>query len=396
MHAARSAIFTVFLKEVRESLRDRRTLWSALGFGAIFSPLLFAAILSLTIKRNDPQNDTSVMLAVSHSERAPNLVGHLLEYGITVDPVTYDDAAARAAVRDHQQKMVLMIPEDYAAKFTAGQPAPLQLYSDSSDPSADRDVRRAKGVLATYGAVITQLRLMARGVDPTTIAPIAVHDVDVSTPASRSLLALGTVSVFIFMSLFMGGMYLAIDATAGERERGSLEALLTVPVRREHLIYGKILAACAFMTLSLVTSVTALSIVLRRVGLEGLGMSVNFGPMTAVWIVLCCLPLVPFCASIMTIIAAYTRSYREAQTYLGLITIIPILPMMFASTMGLRPTAALMAMPSMSQHFLITSLLRDEAVSPAFVGLSVGVSLGLGLVLAAIAGRLYHRESLLG
>lgn len=390
------AIFTVFLKEVRESLRDKRTLWSALGFGAIFSPLLFAAILSFTIKRNDPLNDTPVKLAVSHTERAPNLVGHLIEYGITVEPVTYDEAAARAAVQDHRQKLVLMIPEEYAKRFAAGQPAPLQLYSDSSDQTADRDIRRTKNVLAGYGAVITQLRLMARGVDPTTVAPIAVHDVDVSTPASRSVLALGTVSVFIFMSLFMGGMYLAIDATAGERERGSLEPLLTVPVRRDHLIYGKILAASAFMAVSLVVSVTSLSIVLRRVGLEGLGMSVNFGPMTALLIVLCCLPLIPFCASIMTIIAAYTRSYREAQTYLGLITIIPILPMMFASMMGLRPTAALMATPSMSQHFLITSLLRDEAVSPLYVGLSVGVSLGLGLVLAAIAGRLYHREALLG
>ena len=389
-------ILTVFIKEVRESLRDRRTLWSALGFGAVFSPLLFAAILSFTIKRNDPLNDKPVPLAVSHTERAPNLVGHLIEYGIAVEPVTYDDTAARAAVRDHRQRLVLMIPEDYAKRFTAGQPAPLQLYSDSSDQTADRDVRRAKAVLGGYGAVITQLRLMARGVDPTTLAPIAVHDVDVSTPASRSLIALGTVSVFIFMSLFMGGMYLAIDATAGERERGSLEPLLTVPVRREHLIYGKILAACAFMTLSLVTSVTAMSIVLRRVGLEGLGMSVNFGPMTALLIVLSCLPLVPFCASVMTIIAAYTRSYREAQTYLGLVTIVPILPMMFASMMGLQPTAVLMATPSMSQHFLITSVLRDEAVSPLFVGLSVGVSLGLGLILAAIAGRLYHREALLG
>jgi sodium transport system permease protein len=390
------AILTVFLKEIRESLRDRRTLWSAFGFGAILSPLMLGGILSLTIKRNDPLNDQPVTLAISHVERAPNLVGHLVEYGVTVQPVTYDDAAARKAVQDHRQRMVLMIPEDYARRFTAGQPAPLDLYSDSSDQTADRDVRRTKTILASYGAVITQLRLMARGVDPTTLAPIAVHDVDVSTPASRSVLALGTVSIFIFMSLFMGGIYLAIDATAGERERGSLESLLTVPVRREHLIYGKILAACAFMTLSLVASVTALSLVLRRVGLEGLGMSVNFGPMTALLIVLCCLPLVPFSAAVMTIIAAYTRSYREAQTYLGLITLVPILPMMFASTMGLRPSAALMATPSMSQHFLITSLLRDEAISPLYVSLSVGVTLALGLILAAVAGRLYHREALLG
>ena len=390
------AILTVFLKEVRESLRDRRTLWSALGFGAIFSPLMFGAILSFTIRKNDPLNDKPVTLAVSHTERAPNLVGHLIEYGLAVEPVAYDDAAARRAVQDHQQKLVLMIPEDYAKRFAAGQPAPLQLYSDSSDQTADGDVRRARNVLAAYGAVIAQLRLMARGVDPTTLTPIAVHNVDVSTPVSRSVIALGTVSVFIFMSLFMGGMYLAIDATAGERERGSLEPLLTLPVRREHLIYGKILAACAFMTLSLVASVTALSIVLRRVGLEGLGMSVNFGPRTALLIVLCCLPLIPFCASIMTIIAAYTRSYREAQTYLGVITLVPILPMMFASVMGLRPSAALMATPSISQHFLITSLLRDEAIPTLYVVLSVGVSLGLGLILAAIAGRLYHREALLG
>jgi sodium transport system permease protein len=390
------AILTVFLKEIRESLRDRRTLWSAFGFGAILSPLLLGGLLSLTIKRNDPLNDMPVLLAVSHAERAPNLVGHLVEYGITVHPVKYDNAAARKAVQDHDQRLVLMIPEDYAKRFAAGQPAPLELYSDSSDQTADRDVRRTKTILASYGAVITQLRLMARGVDPTTLAPIAVHDVDVSTPASRSVLALGTVSIFVFMSLFMGGIYLAIDATAGERERGSLESLLTVPVRREHLIYGKILAACAFMTLSLIVSVTALSIVLRRVGLEGLGMSVNFGPMTALLIILGCLPLVPFCASIMTIIAAYTRSYREAQTYLGLITLVPILPMMIASTMGLRPTPTLMAMPSLSQHFLITSLLRDETISPTYVFLSVGVTLGLGLILAAIAGRLYHREALLG
>jgi sodium transport system permease protein len=390
------AILTVFLKEVRESLRDRRTLWSALGFGAIFSPLMFAGILSLTIQRNDPLNDKPVRLAIAHAERAPNLVGHLVEYGVTVEPVQYDEAAARKAVQEHRQKMVLMIPEEYAKRFSAGEPAPLQLYSDSSDQTADRDVRRTKSILAGYGAVITQLRLMARGVDPTTLAPIAVHDVDVSTPASRSVLALGTVSVIIVITIFMGGMYLAIDATAGERERGSLEPLLTVPVRREHLIYGKILAACAFMTVSLAISVTALSIVLRFIGLEGLGMSVNFGPGTALLVVLCCLPLVPLGASIMTIIAAYTRSYREAQTYLGLITIVPVVPMLFASAMGLRPTAALMATPSMSQHFLITSLLRDEALPPLYVLLSVGVTLALGLILAAVAGRLYHREALLG
>lgn len=390
------AILTVFAKEFRENLRDRRTLFTALLFGPLFAPLLFAAVLSLMIQRGDAQSDQKLDLAVSHGERAPNLVRQLVAYGVTIVPVEYDDASARSAVQQRKHKLILMIPDNYAARFAAAQPAPLMLYSDASETFVERDIRRTRAILAQYGALIVRLRMVARGMDPLVLAPIAVQDVDVSTPASRSVLALGTMSYIILLTMLMGGLYLAIDATAGERERGSLEPLLTVPVRRDHLIYGKILAACAYMSLSLVLSVTALSLLLRFVGLESFGMSVNFGPLIALKVVLYCLPLVPLGASLMTIVAAYTRSYREAQTYLGLVLLVPTLPLMFAGALGLRPTLALMAAPSLSQHFLITSLLRDEALPLSYVALSFGVTLALGLALAAIAGRLYHRESLLG
>jgi sodium transport system permease protein len=237
---------------------------------------------------------------------------------------------------------------------------------------------------------------MTRGIDPLVLSPIVIHDVDVSTPASRSVLALGTLSYLVLLTMLMGGMYLAIDATAGERERGSLEPLLTVPVRREHLIYGKMLATCAFMTLSLCLTVSAFATVLQFAGLERFGMSVNFGPLVALTVILFCLPLVPLGAAVMTIVAAFTRSYREAQTYLGLVLIIPTLPLVFAGVLGLRPTARLMAVPSLSQHFLITSLLRDEPIPGGFLALSVGVTLAVGAALVFIAGRLYHREALLG
>jgi sodium transport system permease protein len=390
------AIFTVFAKEFRENLRDRRTLFTALIFGPLFSPLLFAAVLALTIQRGESQTDKPLELAVAHTERAPNLVATLIEYGVTVQPVTYDEAAARRAVQERRHALVLMIPEKYGEQFTSAQPAALELYSDSSQQTIERDVRRTKGILAAYSSSIAQLRMVARGVDPTVLVPIAVHDVDVSTPASRSVLALGTMSYIILLTMLMGGLYLAIDATAGERERGSLEPLLTAPVPREHLIYGKILAACAYMSISLVLSVTALAILLRFVGLEGFGMSVNFGPLTALKVILFSAPLVPLGASLMTIVAAFTRSYREAQTYLGLVLLVPTLPLVFAGALGVQPTLGLMATPSLSQHFLITSLLKDEAIPTMYIVLSVGVTLGLGAILAALAGRLYHREALLG
>jgi sodium transport system permease protein len=390
------AMLSVFRKEFRENLRDRRTLISALVFGPLFGPLLFGAALSVSIERGSSAADKPVTLTVSHAERAPNLLAHLKQHNIKVETASYDDAGARDAVQEHRKPFVLMVSDDFGENFQSSQPAQLLLYVDSSDANNAKDVSRIKTLLNQYGALLSRLRVMTRGIDPMVLSPIVIHDVDVSTPASRSVLALGTLSYLVLLTMLMGGMYLAIDATAGERERGSLEPLLTVPVRRESLIYGKMLATCAFMTLSLSLTVSAFAIVLQFAGLERFGMSVNFGPLVALMIVGCCLPLVPLGAALMTIVAAFTRSYREAQTYLGLVLVVPTLPLVFASVMGLRPTAALMMVPSLSQHFLITSLLRDEPISGAFLAISVGMTLAVGALLVFIAGRLYHRETLLG
>jgi sodium transport system permease protein len=390
------AILTVFRKEFRENLRDRRTLISALIFGPLFGPVLFAVALSLSIQRGNSEADKPLTLTVSHAERASNLLAHLRQYGVKIESVSYDDAAARAAVTEHKKALVLEVPDDFGSRLDASEPARLLLYVDSSDASNGRDVARIRSLLSQYGSLVARLRVMTRGINPLVLSPIVIHDIDVSTPAGRSVLALGTLSYLVLLTMLMGGMYLAIDATAGERERGSLEPLLTAPVRREHLIYGKMLATCAFMTLSLSLTVSAFAIVLHSAGLERFGMSVNFGPLVALMVILCCLPLVPLGAALMTIVAAFTRSYREAQTYLGLVLLVPTLPLVFAGALGLRPSPALMAVPSLSQHFLITSLLRDEAIPGTYLALSVGVTLVAGAILVFIAGRLYHREALLG
>ena len=390
------AILTVFLKEFRENLRERRTLLSAMILGPLLGPLLFAGGLSLSIERGTVKNDRPVSLAVAHTERAPNLLAFLHQYGVNIKPVDVDGERARQAIREHRETLVLLITDDFGQKLGSGEPAPLELYADSSDASNGRDVTRVRLLLEQYGALIARLRITARGVNPLVLSPIVLQNIDVSTPASRSVLVLGTLSYLILLTMLMGGMYLAIDTTAGERERGSLEPLLTVPVKRAHLIYGKILATCAYMTLSLTLTVTAFAIALRFVGLEQFGMSLNFGPLVALKVVLFSLPLVPLGAALMTIVAAFTRSYREAQTYLGLVLLIPTLPLVLASMLGLRPTARLMAVPSLSQHFLITSLLRDEPVSGGYLALSVAVTLAVGAALMLVAGKLYDREALLG
>jgi sodium transport system permease protein len=390
------AVLTVFAKEFRENLRERRTLFSALVLGPVLVPLLFAGGLSLTLKRGMRAGERPVELALVHGERAANLERFLRQYGVTVAARTLDAAAARAAVRAHREVRVLIVSADFGARLAAGAPAVLELVADSSDASAAADTQRVRVLLAEYGALLGRLRVAARGLDPLLPSALALQELDVATPAARSVLLLGTLSYLVILTMLMGGMYLAIDATAGERERGSLEPLLTVPVPRAQLILGKILATCAYMSVSLLLTVAVLAVVLRFAGLERLGMSVNFGPWTAVRVVLACLPLVPVGASLMTIVAAFTRSYREAQTWLGLVLLVPTLPLVFASVLGLRPQLATMAVPSLGQHFLITSLLRDEPLPGSYVALSVVATLALAALLMALAGRLYGREALLG
>jgi len=390
------AILTVFAKEFRENLRERRTLFTALVLGPLLGPLLFAGLLALQIQRSAEAGDRPLTLAVAHGERAPNLLQFLAEAGVTVQAVDLEADAARAAVQAHRHDRVLGVSAAFAAHLGAGAPAALQLYSDASDSAAAADTERVRAILGAYAARIGRLRVLARGVDAEILSPVALQDIDVSTPATRSVTVLGTLSYLILLTMLMGGMYLAIDATAGERERGSLEPLLTVPVPRAQLILGKILATCAYMILSLTLTVAAFALLLRFTGLERFGMSINLGPSVALRVILYCLPLVPLAAALMTIVAAYTRTYREAQSYLGVVLLVPTLPLVFAGALGLRPKLSLMALPSLSQHFLISSLLRDEPLPGSYLALSVGATLLLGALLILVAARLYRREALLG
>jgi sodium transport system permease protein len=392
----RPAVGTVWRKEVTENFRDRRTLFSALLFGPLFGPFLLALMINLMLEKTVTQADQKVRLAVTHSERAPNLVHFLEEHDLEIASVDLDLAGARAAIRSGAHRIVLVIPEEYPARLKEGLPAPLKLISDASDSQTGKYAGHVRALLGAYGTQLAQSRLLVRGVSPDVIQPVVVDDIDVSTPAGRALLLLGMMTYFILFAMLMGGLYLAIDATAGERERGSLEPLLTVPVARETLIYGKVLAACCYMLGSLAIALLAFTVALALVPLEALGMTANFDLAIAAKVFLVAAPFVLLGAALMTVVASFTRTYREAQSYLTVVLLVPTLPILFAGLYSLRPGTWLMAIPSLSQHLLITNLLRDEPLEPVHVLVSIATTVAAGLVLTWLAGRLYRREAILG
>ncbi|MGQ0383223.1 MAG: ABC transporter permease [Gammaproteobacteria bacterium] len=386
----------VMLKELRESLRDRRTLLTSLVLGPVFAPLFFILVLKLALSRQVAAQDEAVPVTVANAAGAPNFVQALVESGLAVTLKEGDDAAIRAWIEEGEGLVVLRIPANFAERFAAGQPAPVVLYADGADARADRYAARIERAVNGYAATIGALRLQARGVSPAVAQAIVVDSVDVSTPSARATLLLGMLSYVILLVTLLGGLYLAIDATAGERERGSLEALLSVPARREHLIWGKIAASAAMMALALALVTASVAVALEYVPLETFGMSANFGAAVAWRVYLAVLPFALVGAALLTVVASFTKTYKEAQSWLGVVMLVPTVPIAIAGVLDVEPQAHLMLVPSLSQHLLIQSLMRCDPLPAAWIALSAAATLALGLALAWVAGRLYRREAILG
>ena len=402
------AVWSVFAKEFLENLRDRRTVMTALLLGPLFGPIFFSLMLQLSLDRTRVGADEIIQLPTINGAAAPNLLAYLQAQHIRIVPMDHDSTgrqelqvadrseSARQLIAQRTARLVLEIPAGYGASIEAGRPAAVRLYADSSRTGDERYAARVSAVLERYAQQIAMQRLTLRGVDPQLLAPVVVQRVDVSTPASRSLLVLGMMSFFMVLSMLTGGMYLAIDTTVGERERGTLEPLLATPAPRGQLVLGKMLATCAYMLLSLTLSTSALCIALGRIDLEQFGMSANLGPGTAIRIIAVMAPLIPLLAALMTLIAAWTRSAREAQAWLGILQLVPSVPLVFASLLNLAPRLALMPVPSLSQHFLVTQLLRAEPLDGLWLAASAGCTLLLGALLLVPVMRLYGSERVLG
>jgi sodium transport system permease protein len=390
-------IFTVFRKEFFENLRDRRILLSALVFGPVLGPILLAGVLQLSISQGEATFDKPMTLPVIGAEYAPTLMAVLESKDIKVERRDLDENQIRNAIAEREFKVALRVPQDFAERWSRSEPAAVEIFVDTSDQfGGDASATRVSRAINAYSQQVSQTRLVLRGVDPISMVPVVVHEIDVSTPASRAVFALGMLSYLTIFAMLFGGMYLAIDATAGERERGSLESLLTAPMPRSHLIYGKIAATASYMLISMGLTLAACAVSLQYVRLEELGMSLSMDLLTTIKLFVVAAPLAIFGAGLLTVVASFTRSFREAQSYLTFAISIPTLPLIFVGLLQVDPTPLVMSTPSLSQHFLMMEILRGETPTAIDLALSASVTALIGAILCWVAGRLYEREAILG
>ncbi len=305
-------------------------------------------------------------------------------------------ADAEAAVETGDLDVALRVPGNFGEQLAEMIPAKVELYLDQANTAGDADVGRVRDALFGYNQTLASIRVSARGINPDLLRPLNIDTIDVSTPSGRAAILLGMMSYFLLFSLLMGGMYLAIDATAGERERGSLEPLLSLPVTRTHLILGKIAACGVFMAFSLLLSLLSWFVALRFMPLTQIGMTPNFNlpVVLAAFLLLC--PMLLIGASLMTLIASFTKTYKEAQTWLSFAILAPTMPILIVSFLNLRPRLEFMFVPSLSQHLILVDMISNEPISGLHAAISVASTLALGVLLAWACVRVYHRETLLG
>ncbi|MGQ0587793.1 MAG: ABC transporter permease, partial [Gammaproteobacteria bacterium] len=246
-----------------------------------------------------------------------------------------------------------------------------------------------------YSATLGALRLTARGIDPDVARALAIEDRDASSVSPMLAFLVAFFPYGLMFAAFIGGMYLAIDSTSGERERLTLEPLLLNPASRAQIVLGKLAATVLFSGVSLSLCVAAMAWGLTLVPPLPGGIRLALPPLQAAQILLIALPLVVFASASQMLIASFTRSYREAQTYVQAFLLIPMVPSVVQVINPVDATTATLLTPVLGQSVLISLIGKGQPIELWQVALTWGSALAIGAALAIAVVMLYRREKLL-
>ena len=393
-----SNLVTVWRKELRDFLRDRRTLIFTLLVGPLIYPLLMLGVGKLTQMRTETQLEKPLDIRVVGQQRAPNLVAWLAGQGIRAKPANGSEAgqsaSVDAAIRNQSEDVAVIIAPDYAEDWQAGKPATVTVVADSTSRNAEIYVARVKGALSAYGQQVGALRLLARGIDPGIVRAVGVQDRDLATPeAKRGVLMSVILPMLLVLWAFIGGAHISMDSTAGERERQSLEPLLATPAPRWAIVSGKMLAATTLGLVSLV--LTLLSFKLSATLASGMMRSLDVSGPAILKLLLVLLPLLLIGTALLTFLSAASKSMKEAQSHMGWLIFLPMVPSYALMAYPLKSQALWQyAVPFLAQNQMLVKVTRGEAATPAQWAVYLACAFGLALLLWLAATWRYKQERL--
>ena len=344
-------------KEFTDLLRDRKSIFWALFAVAISGPLVVGILYFVLQSVTDRIDKTTAPIV--NAEFAPDLVRHLERRGIKidVDPKDYE-----SRVKSGDLDAVIVIEPDFAAALASGRAARITLVTESSrDRSAPIAGKLAREIDA-YADQIGKERLLLRGVSPTVANPVRVETLDLATAEQRGSKFLQIMSFYALFAGLMGAIAAALDVTAGERERQTLEPLLATPVTVYELSIGKWLAVSGVNLLAVTTSLVGFLLALQLVPLGKLGIPFNFGAREFAGFMAVLVPFAFMVPAVMLVFGSAGKTAKEAQSSLSMgVSLVGLLPLMSFFRQSKAPWWDTWV-PVNGQYAVLSKVLRSEAI----------------------------------
>jgi sodium transport system permease protein len=381
---------TVFLKELIDALRDRRT-WIVVLVGSVIAgpaALLLVSNFVSGVEERAARRE----IVIDGIEHAPTLVNFLQRAGATVvaAPADYADQLRSGRL----QNAVIRPPADFERQLASGATVRVDVLFDDSHDKAQPVVRASLRLLAAFNRELGMQRLVARGISPQLLEAIEAEEQSLSPAGARGAQLLFIVPWVALLVAVAGSMSVAIDVTAGERERGSLEPLLGNPVDVRALVLGKWAAVTVCSAAIVVLTIAGFIAAMQFIHNETLSALMQFGAREVGLFAVMLLPFSALMAAVNMLAATYGRSFKEAQTYVSYITMLvnvaPIVPLF----LSVRDAAWQLAVPALGQLAVLMRGLRGEPVGAVDVAGPGLVCVALTALVLGLHARLLTREAI--
>ncbi|MEO5958905.1 MAG: ABC transporter permease [Opitutaceae bacterium] len=404
-------ILTIYGKELRDMLRDRRTLISMIVIPTVAMPGLFALVVFVSFKVQRDVAATPPSIMVLGGEDSPQIREALLRHPkIRIVPT---DGNSKQLISDKKLRAAVELPPGLDATLARGESAIVKVYNYEGELRSDRAVRELRNFFNAQTEKIVAARLAERGLAPATIKPLEFKAENVAPPEKVGGNMIGGIIPYFFLILaFTGAMYPAMDLTAGEKERGTMETLLCSPVGRVDIVLGKFLmiltaslgtVACSLLSMALTFTIGG-AIVAQRIGggntaaaaraSEKIASMTTLDPVGLLAVLGMVLPMVVLFAAALFTIALFAKSFKEAQSYVSPLIVVILMPAMIGMLPGVELNWRLALVP-----ILNVSLASKELVSGVWhwdlLALIFGSSCAYAAVALGLAVKMFSRESVL-
>jgi sodium transport system permease protein len=384
-------------KELREVFRDRRTTFTVIISPLLITPMLFG-LLGSVVRGQAAQAKVETyrigIVAATPSptfQRALSAIPHL-----EVAPVT--QAEAEKQIRDRHLRAALIVPPDAENQLRDQQTVNVGFLVDEGNDESMAAAQRLREGLETAGARLVAERLRERQLPPQMIVPFKITDQPVRGGGSKAAIILSAMLPYILaISCISGGLYAANDMVAGEKERGTLETLLVSPASRRELVIGKFLTVAAVCLVSSCLSVVGLMLpfVLPIKAFEWLsqgGLHLSAASVAAILLVQ--LPLAVLFAGLLLALSTFARNQKEAQTYIGPMMLLVIVPAMLSMMMKSEGSWTLALIPILNATMVLKQAL-SSTFNPLFITVAAVSSAAYAALAILFATRLFETEKVL-